>query len=200
MPGGTGGVRRSSQLLLLGRGQVLKTSICCPDSGWRRRGDGERLPDGCFAHLHAKQRHPTSLPGRPGHLTRAHYCLPGGARSPRTVPFHERTPVRAPASPASAAIGHSPSHLASQGRAKGWPAGVACRQPTTDPGRGRGANGPTSPSLPIWLLVPDLRPGLLPDSIPGLEPHPEWTEILARVQAEQAGKQLHVVVYPCAAL
>lgn len=68
------------------------------------------------------------------------------------------------------------------------------------PAAAGGANGPTSPSLPIWLLVPDLRPGLLPDSIPGLEPHPEWTEILARVQAEQAGKQLQVVVYPCAPL
>ena len=62
-------------------------------------------------------------------------------------------------------------------------------------------SGPAPPPHPVWLHVPDLRPGLLPEDIPGLRLQPAWEGILRAVRAEQAEKrQVQVVVYPCAAL
>jgi len=63
------------------------------------------------------------------------------------------------------------------------------------------AGGRTPAANPIWLHVPDMRPGLLPEDIPGLRLQPAWEGILGAVGAEQEDKRrVRVVVYPCAAL
>jgi nickel-dependent lactate racemase len=76
--------------------------------------------------------------------------------------------------------------------------------------RRRGVGGPAAvasprvapgPAHPIWLHAPDVKPGMLPDFIPGLQLVQSWADVLRALDEEQAGK-LHVrlLVYPCAPL
>jgi hypothetical protein len=51
------------------------------------------------------------------------------------------------------------------------------------------------------LHAPDVKPGMLPDFIPGLQLVQSWADVLRALDGEQARK-LHVrlLVYPCAPL
>jgi nickel-dependent lactate racemase len=67
---------------------------------------------------------------------------------------------------------------------------------------GRTGRSPSlAPRLPVSLFAPGPTRSSLPDHIPGMQILHEWSDVVDRITAEQgAGRNLRVVVYPCAPL
>jgi lactate racemase len=66
---------------------------------------------------------------------------------------------------------------------------------------GRGGAAAPSMARPIWLHVPGPIGADLPGDLPGMRSLGSWSEVLARIDAEQGHRPgLEVAVYPCAPL
>jgi nickel-dependent lactate racemase len=89
-------------------------------------------------------------------------------------------------------VRHRPSHAADRIGRRIWRAAT-----------GGAGGGPSAapPRLPISLFVPGVTRSPLPDHIPGMRLAHDWGDVVERITAEQgAGRNLRVVVYPCAPL
>jgi hypothetical protein len=72
---------------------------------------------------------------------------------------------------------------------------VYANQPTS------AIDSPPARQREVLFYPPGIRPGLLPDSIPGMTVRESWRAVLASIEQQQGrDRTLNVAVYPCSPL